>query len=167
MHFLIELWMPIVLSAAFVFVVSSILHMLVPIHRNDCKKLPNEDLVLSDMRKHGVVRGDYVFPCAGSMKENGITGDGRKVQAGARGFFDRDAKRYIQDGHLPDPVVSVLVVGQCVRCVHHAYSPRTWGVLLGCVSIDGHGGGGRLWRELHPEFDLERHELDDHVEIHL
>ena len=40
---LAALWLPILLSAVFVFVVSSILHMVLPIHRSDFKKLPDED----------------------------------------------------------------------------------------------------------------------------
>lgn len=39
------LWMPILLSAVFVFVASSILHMVLPYHRSDFAKLPAEDEV--------------------------------------------------------------------------------------------------------------------------
>ena len=71
MDTLAALWLPILLSAVFVFVASSILHMLVPIHRGDFAKLPDEDQVLEALRAHGVGPGDYMFPCAGSMKEMG------------------------------------------------------------------------------------------------
>lgn len=39
------LWMPILLSAVFVFVASSILHMVLPYHRSAFGKLPAEDEV--------------------------------------------------------------------------------------------------------------------------
>lgn len=39
------LWMPILFSAVFVFVASSILHMVLPYHRSDFAKLPAEDEV--------------------------------------------------------------------------------------------------------------------------
>src|SRR6266851_8791731 len=37
------LWLPIVLSAVIVFVASSIMYMLLPYHRSDYRKLPEED----------------------------------------------------------------------------------------------------------------------------
>jgi hypothetical protein len=57
-----SLWLPIVLSAVVVFVASSIIHMVLPYHRADYKKLPDEDGVLSALRKFAVAPGDYVFP---------------------------------------------------------------------------------------------------------
>ncbi len=40
---LAELWLPILLSAVVVFIVSSILHMVISIHKGDFKKLPGEE----------------------------------------------------------------------------------------------------------------------------
>ena len=62
MGFLASLWMPIVLSAIIVFVASSIMHMLLPYHRNDYRKLPDEEKVLGFLRGVGLTRGLYVFP---------------------------------------------------------------------------------------------------------
>ncbi|MFZ0861405.1 MAG: hypothetical protein WCA27_29235 [Candidatus Sulfotelmatobacter sp.] len=56
------LWLPIVLSAIIVFVASSIMHMVLPYHRNDYQKLPDEDKVLPVLRAAGLKRGLYVFP---------------------------------------------------------------------------------------------------------
>ncbi len=64
-----SLWLPIILSAVIVFIASSIIHMLLPIHRNDYRKLPDEDGVMDAFRKFSVPPGDYLFPCAGSPKE--------------------------------------------------------------------------------------------------
>ena len=66
---LIDLWLPILLSAVFVFVVSSVIHMLIPIHKNDHKKLPDEGAVLDALRKHRIPPGSYMFPMCGSMKD--------------------------------------------------------------------------------------------------
>ena len=63
------LWLPILLSAVFVFVASSVIHMMLPIHKKDWGKLVNEAEVLAALRKAGVTPGTYMFPCAGSMKE--------------------------------------------------------------------------------------------------
>ena len=69
MEFLAELWLPIILAAVLVFVASSILHMLLPIHKGDYRKLADEEQVLETMRTTGVTPGLYMFPCPASMKD--------------------------------------------------------------------------------------------------
>ena len=64
-----ELWLPIVLSAVVVFIVSSIMHMVLKYHKSDYKKLPNEESVQEALRKPGVTPGTYFFPYCGEMKE--------------------------------------------------------------------------------------------------
>jgi hypothetical protein len=59
---LTALWLPIVLSAVIVFIASSILHMLLPYHRSDYQRLPDEDKLLGVLRAAGLKRGQYVFP---------------------------------------------------------------------------------------------------------
>lgn len=66
---LIQLWLPILLSAVFVFIVSSIIHMATPFHNKDFSKLPGEEAILEVMRRRSLEPGAYVFPCADSMKE--------------------------------------------------------------------------------------------------
>ena len=57
------LWVPILLSAAIVFVASSILHMVLPFHRSDYRKLPDEGKVTDALRAVGVTPGPvYSFP---------------------------------------------------------------------------------------------------------
>ena len=68
---LISLWLPILLSAVAVFIASSIIHMLLPIHRKDFGKVPDEEKVMEDLRKYDIPPGEYVIPCAGDMKEMG------------------------------------------------------------------------------------------------
>ena len=56
-------WLPILLSAVIVFIASSILHMALPIHKSDYRKLPDEDAVLNALRTSGVTPGRvYHFP---------------------------------------------------------------------------------------------------------
>jgi len=59
---LAALWLPILLSAVIVFVASSIMHMLLPYHRNDYGQVPDEDKVLAALRGVGVKPGLYVLP---------------------------------------------------------------------------------------------------------
>jgi len=59
---LTALWLPILLSAVFVFIASSIMHMFLPYHRSDYQRLPEEDKVLAALRPIGLKRGLYIFP---------------------------------------------------------------------------------------------------------
>jgi len=57
------LWIPILLSAVIVFVASSILHMVLPYHKSDYRKLPEEVRVVDALRAAGVTPGPaYHFP---------------------------------------------------------------------------------------------------------
>src|SRR5262245_21918951 len=57
------LWLPVLLSAVIVFVASAIIHMALPIHKSDYRKLPEEDKVLDALRSAGVTPGrTYHFP---------------------------------------------------------------------------------------------------------
>lgn len=57
-----DLWMPIVLSAVFVFVVSSVLHMALKYHQADYKAIPDEGSALAELGKAGLPPGYYNFP---------------------------------------------------------------------------------------------------------
>ena len=68
---LLDLWLPILVSAVLVFVVSSVIHMALPIHKGDLKKLPGEEKLLAAMRAENLGPGSYMFPCSSSMKDMG------------------------------------------------------------------------------------------------
>ena len=81
------LWLPIILSAVAVFIASALVHMVLPIHRNDFGKLPGEDKLMDAMRAVDVEVGDYVFPCAPSYKESGTSEMTEKYERGPCGFM--------------------------------------------------------------------------------
>ena len=57
------LWLPILLAAVVVFIASSIMHMVLPYHKSDYRKLPDEDKVVDSLRAVGVTPGPvYHFP---------------------------------------------------------------------------------------------------------
>jgi hypothetical protein len=60
---------PLILSAVLVFVASSIIHMVLPYHRNDVKRIPldKETELLETLRRLNIAPGDYAAPHAGSM----------------------------------------------------------------------------------------------------
>ncbi len=63
---LTSLAVPIVLSAIIAFVTSFVFHMVLPFHRNDLRRLPQEDDVLNALRRFNIPPGDYGAPHAGS-----------------------------------------------------------------------------------------------------
>lgn len=66
---IISLWLPIAVSSVFVFIVSSILHMVFKYHNSDFSKLPSEDQTMDELRKLNIPRGDYFFPYTTDSKE--------------------------------------------------------------------------------------------------
>jgi len=66
---LTALWLPILLSAVFVFIVSSVIHMLSPWHQSDYPKLPREDAVRDALRLLAIPPGDYMVPRPQNMEE--------------------------------------------------------------------------------------------------
>jgi hypothetical protein len=65
------LWLPILLSAVAVFIVSSIIHMVLKYHNNDYGPVPDEAKVMEALRGFAVPPGDYVMPRCADMKEMG------------------------------------------------------------------------------------------------
>ncbi|MGB7284966.1 MAG: hypothetical protein WBE13_22085 [Candidatus Acidiferrum sp.] len=68
------------------FIASSIMHTVLPYHRGDYRKLPNEDAVLASLRSIGLTRGLYNFPhCTHKeMKEPAVQ---EKFKQGPVGFL--------------------------------------------------------------------------------
>ena len=63
---IMSLLLPIVLSSVFVFLASSLIHMVLTYHFKDFKKVPNEDKIMDALR--GIPRGEYLLPCAENPK---------------------------------------------------------------------------------------------------
>ena len=61
-----SLWLPILLAAVVVFIISSVIHMVLGYHRTDFAKAPGEDEVLAALGAAGIPPGEYVMPYAGS-----------------------------------------------------------------------------------------------------
>jgi len=67
-----SLWLPILLSAVLVFVVSSVIHMALTFwHKQDFGAVPNQDRVQEALRPFNIPPGDYVLPrgdCSADMR---------------------------------------------------------------------------------------------------
>lgn len=84
---LAAIWLPIVLAAVLVHVGGFVMWMVLPHHRGDWKKLPDEDGLMGALRASGTEAGQYTFPHAGSKdawKDPAFQG---KVAAGPTGFL--------------------------------------------------------------------------------
>jgi len=69
MTWLFTLWLPILLSSVIVFVVSSIIHMVLPWHKSDYPKIPNEERFMDALRPLAVPPGDYMVPRPSSTQD--------------------------------------------------------------------------------------------------
>ncbi|MFM9995239.1 MAG: hypothetical protein ACKVU4_05500 [Phycisphaerales bacterium] len=66
MDFLAHLWLPILLSAAAVWVAGAIVWMALPHHKGDFARLPDEDGFRAFVRTSAIPAGSYGFPDFGS-----------------------------------------------------------------------------------------------------
>lgn len=83
----LSLWLPILLSAVAVFLVSFILHMVLKYHQNDYRSLPDEPGVLDVLRPFRIPPGNYAFPRPKDMKDIGTPEFKAKWGAGPAGFL--------------------------------------------------------------------------------
>jgi hypothetical protein len=81
---LASLWLPILLSAVFVFIASTIIHTVLNYHANDRRQLPDEEAVRPVLR---VPPGDYALPYATSMEEMKSPEYRRKLEEGPLAFI--------------------------------------------------------------------------------
>ncbi len=82
-----DLWMPIVAASIFVFLVSSILHMVFKYHHKDIRPLKDEEAILDKLRAAGVSPGLYSFPYCGDHKDLGKPEMKAKFERGPVGMM--------------------------------------------------------------------------------
>jgi hypothetical protein len=82
-----SLWLPILLSAVFVFIGSSLVHMVFRHHSNDLRKLPDEEATVDAIRKLNIPEGRYIIPHAGSMQAMNSPEFQEKVKKGPRAIL--------------------------------------------------------------------------------
>lgn len=88
MHALASLWMPILLSAVSVFIISSLIHMVFKWHAPEYRALPNEEAVRAVLRAGNPGPGQYVVPHCADMKEMGSEDMKRKYTEGPVGYIN-------------------------------------------------------------------------------
>ena len=88
MEFLIDLWLPILISAVVLFFASFTAWVILPHHFGDKKKLEKEQEVMDLVRKLNIAPGNYMFPYATSKQDQGSKEFQAKYTEGPRGCLD-------------------------------------------------------------------------------
>lgn len=81
----LSLWLPILVAAVLVFVVSSLIHTVLGYHAGDFAALPDEDSARSALS--GVPAGDYAIPHASSKEERSSEAYQAKMNEGPVAFM--------------------------------------------------------------------------------
>ena len=82
---LAALWLPIVVSAVFVFIALMVIHMVPGWHQDDMTAVPGEDKVLDTLRGLNLQPGDYRFPFGRTVEEMTTPEFEAKMKAGPVG----------------------------------------------------------------------------------
>lgn len=106
----LELLIPIVVSAVFVFLASSIIHMATPWHKNDLTKVPDEDGIMSALRAFKLPPGNYGFPKPDARGDMSSAAFKEKVKAGPVAFLTVRPSEFNMGGTLFQWFVYSLLV---------------------------------------------------------
>jgi len=122
MHFVADLWLPIVLSAAFCFLASSVIWMALPHHRQEFRAPPNQDELADVLRRGGVQPGSYYFPHADRSDRDAFAAAMKKAEQGPAGvLYVRPSGPFNMGKTMLQQVLFFLVVSFFVAYLtHHA-----------------------------------------------
>ena len=148
MNALLALWLPILLSAVVVFIISSLVHMVFKWHAGDYTALPNEDAVRAAIRGGNPVPGLYVMPHCKEMKDMASEAMLQKYREGPVAHVTigpngvPNMGKYLGTWFAWTLVVEVVAAFLAVRLfgLDHQYA-RAAAKLVGAVTFIGLGFG--------------------------
>ena len=148
MNALLSLWLPILLSAVVVFVISSLVHMVFKWHASDYSALANEDAVRDAIRAGNPAPGRYVVPHCADMKDMGSEAMVKKYKEGPVGHFTLgpggvpNMGKYLGQWFLWSLAIAVVAAYLASRLfgLDHHYA-RAAAKLVGAVSFIAYGFG--------------------------
>lgn len=148
---LAALWLPIVLSTVFVFIASSIIHMVLPWHKSDFAGVPDEAGLRRAVGPMNIPAGDYVVPHCTDMKEMGTPEYKAKLEEGP--VLVMTVRRNGQVSMAPMfigwtlAILAATVLAACVAATALAPGANTKAVwhITGLVALGVYGFGG--WPE--------------------
>ena len=131
MDFLLSLWLPILLSAASVWIVSTIFGMPFLHHKNDWIGLPpgphggSEDAFMEFIRTSGIKRGNYLFPdfrTRGAMESEKVK---KALEQGPVGHLSLWQPPLSMGGKLGGTLIVYLVVSTLIAYLASVALPET------------------------------------------
>ncbi len=140
----LSLLIPIIVSAVFVFIASSIIHMFTSWHENDLDKLPDEDGVMNALRAFNLRPGNYLMPKPATRNAMNSPEFQAKFKAGPVAFItirpsDFNMGKTMAGWFLYSIVVSIFA-GYIAGV---AFGPGTGYLRIfqvaGCVAFTGYG----------------------------
>lgn len=148
MNVLLSLWLPILLSAVVVFVISSLIHMVIKWHAPDYRGFANEDAVREVIRAGNPTPGRYVVPHCADMKQMSAETMLKKYREGPVGHIVLAAPgvpnmgKYLGLWFLWSLAIAVVAAFLATRLLgldpNHA---RAAAKLVGAVTFIAHGFG--------------------------
>ena len=140
----LSLLIPIALSAVFVFIASSIIHMATAWHKHDLQKFPNEDAVLDALRPLNLQPGNYGIPKADSMKDMQTPEFQAKWKAGPVAFITVRSSDFSMGATMVQWFIYSLLVSTFAGYIAGvAFGPGTEYLRImqvaGCVAFTGYG----------------------------
>lgn len=148
MNALLTLWLPILLSAVVVFVLSSLVHMVFKWHASDYAGFSNEEAVRTAIKAGNPQPGRYVVPHCPDMKDMGSEAMAKKYREGPVGHFTLGPSgvpnmgKYLGQWFLWCLVISVVAAYLAWRAcgLDHAQAARAakW---VGSISFIAYGSG--------------------------
>ena len=148
MNALLSLWLPILLSAAVVFVISSLIHMVFKWHAGDYRAFANEDAVRAAIRAGNPTPGRYVVPHCRDMKDMGNEAMLQKYREGPVGHFTLgpggvpNLGKYLGQWFLWSLIIAAVTAFLAARVygLNPAHA-RSAAKLVGALTFIAHGFG--------------------------
>lgn len=143
----LQLWLPIVLTAVFIFIASSLIHMVFKWHNGDYRKLTNEDAVSAAIRAGAPSPGQYVLPHCMDMKEMQSEAMQKKYNDGPIGFLTLRPNGLPRMGpalvmwFLFTLLVAAIAAFIAITSIGLSAHPHVAAHLIGLVSLLAYGAG--------------------------
>ncbi|HYC72532.1 MAG TPA: hypothetical protein VEB66_15085 [Opitutaceae bacterium] len=159
MSALVSLWLPILLSAVVVFVISSLVHMVFKWHAADYGRFENEEAIRVAIRGAHPAPGRYVIPFCGGMKDMASEAMKQKYAEGPVGHVTMlpngqpNMGKYLGMWFLLSVLVSAVAAFLAVKAYGLGAPALGAAKMAGAVAFVGYGFGtlqesvwmGRPW----------------------
>lgn len=110
----LDLWLPIALSAIALFFMSFLSWMMLQLHKGDWKSIPREDELLEAARKINLQPGNYMFPGCQTAAERNSPEFKEKWERGPKGVMTVFSDSGGMGQNLALTMLSFLVTSFCI-----------------------------------------------------